>query len=365
MVRRTAAVLLSCWLCASCRAFDASLLEEDAGVDGSAPIDGGVDAGDAGPSCMPRRPPARPAAMDVDGAERVYALRDVEIVQGETWRMIGYDRDGLCSDGTEGSVECFPPGTASPEIDGEGGIDNAFGHRFSTAFLVTLDEDLQMQLRAEADRGNRAPLIRIRGWNGMDDDPTVEVTIAGSAAVEPETAGMACAATPASSGAMPAWDGTDCAWANITEFTTGDPDAPQVSDPAAFVAGGTLVTAIRDRASVFMPGMGLAMELRLTDAVLTARISEDGAALEEVTLAGRWGRNDLLASLDRLGICSGSSSYDLLSGSLDDTLDIRAMPGTGGPEAQCDALSIGLRWTGTPVTFAGLAPAEALPDPCM
>jgi hypothetical protein len=105
--------------------------------------------------------------------------------------------------------------------------------------------------------------------------------------------------------------------------------------------------------------------VRLTDAVLTARIAADGTALEEVTLAGRWSRLDLLASLDRLGLCTGTSSYDLLSGSLDDTLDIRAMPGTGGPEAQCDALSIALRWTGTPVTFAGLAPAEALPTPCM
>jgi hypothetical protein len=162
----------------------------------------------------------------------------------------------------------------------------------------------------------------------------------------------------------PLWDGSDCAWANRAEFITGDPDMPMVADSGAFVAGRTLVAAVRDRVAVILPGDDLALELRLTDAVLTARIAADGMALEEVTLAGRWGRSDLLMSLGQLGLCPGSMSRMLLSGSLDETLDIRAMPGTGGPEVNCDALSVALRWTGTPVTFAGVAAAEALPAPC-
>jgi hypothetical protein len=161
-----------------------------------------------------------------------------------------------------------------------------------------------------------------------------------------------------------AWDGTDCAWANTAEFTAGDPESPLISDTGAFVSGRTLVTAIRDRASLVLPGTGLAMELQLTDAVLTARISADGSALEDVTLAGRWGRVDLLGSLPQLGICAGSMPSMLLEGSLDETLDIRAMPGTGGSEVRCDALSTALRWRGTRVTWAGLAPAEPLAEPC-
>src|SRR5690349_9020549 len=97
MAMRTAGLAVLAALVGGCHAFDESLLRRDAGRDGGA-IDAGVDAaGDAGPSCRPRLPPARPGGDDVDGAERVYLLRDAVLVQGEDWRSTGFDLDGKCT----------------------------------------------------------------------------------------------------------------------------------------------------------------------------------------------------------------------------------------------------------------------------
>jgi hypothetical protein len=355
---------------AGCQAFDASLLRQDASVDaGPTPVDAGLDGGeiDSGPSCSLRRPPTRP--MGVDGAEtddRTFALRDVLLVQGDGWREIGWDRDALCSDGTPGGTyECVPPNRgAPPEPDGTGGIDNAFGNGFAMVLAVLLSEDLQMSLRAEAELGHRTPLVRMRGWNGTDEDPVVSVTIAGAAAVAANAGGGPCAPAPPMMGDPPEWGGNDCAWANSGEFTGGREDTPMLSDEGAWVSGRTLVAAIRDRGGVIMPGGALSMDVRLTDAVLTAEIAPDGTSLENVTLAGRWSRTDMLMSLDGLGICSGTSSYMLFSGRLDDRLDIRAMPGSGGEDVSCDALSFAVQYRGTAVRWAGLALAGPLPEPC-
>src|SRR5690606_17761315 len=66
--------------------------------------------------------------------------------------------------------------TAAPEIDGEGGIDNSFGHNLFPVVDLTVP-DLQETSRRYQQRGVGSVLIVVRGWNGEADDPRVQVVM--------------------------------------------------------------------------------------------------------------------------------------------------------------------------------------------
>lgn len=355
---------------AGCKAFDESLLHRDGGGGGDSgpPADGGADAesSDAGEACMPRHPPSAPAGSDTTGVERIWALRNVLLSQGEGWRGIGYDLDDLCSTGPGATFECQPPNMdLAEETDGEDGIDNVVGHRLIRSWMVFgATSDLEPDIRSEQTLGNRAVVVRIMGWNGLDDDPVVRVVLSGSAAIRSVAAGESCPADPSAADVPAAWDGNDCVWSDVADFLGGNEDTPRQYDEGGWVAGRTLVMSLRDRIPVVLVSPDRSLDLRLTDGVFTARISADGRTLEEATLAGRWSIVDILDTYARLGFCPGSEDRMFVAEALNDVADIRSAPGSGGKGAVCDALSIGIRLDGTAVRWGGLAPASPLPTPC-
>ena len=46
------------------------------------------------------------------------------------------------------------------------------------------------------------------------------------------------------------------------------------------------------------------------------------------------------------------------------TADVRGTPGTGGPGAICDAISVGLQFTGYPGKLGGLVSAQPATSQC-
>ena len=367
---------------AGCRVFEESLLrEDDAGaVVRDAGPDAGHDAGapplDAGPACELRHPPPRPATPD-DGSsteELIYALREIFVDQGESWATTGYDVDGLCSIGASPDVECVPPAaSATPEIDGEGGIDNVLGHQILPLILLEMP-DLPVWSVGDMTKGIGAPVIRIRGWNGEPDDARVDAVFAQSVFATPglPDGGLPDPEIPdggivyydgGSIPPEPNWDGNDYWWVRPEFFQDDDPERPFIRDDNAYVAGNVLVMRLPGRVPLIFSGPERALVVRLTDAVMTLQISDD-RTLASAILAGRWSVADATADIVHARVCMDSMTYRTFRRVLDLTADVRAVPGTGGEGALCDAVSIGTRFEGSRAKLGGVSALFDLPTPC-
>jgi hypothetical protein len=325
--------------------------------------DAGRDAGPPGP-CGSRRPPPRPTGADTGGTDIAFALRQVVLDQGAGWVDIGFDVDGLCTRVPTLARECAAPDGADPPVDGNDGIDNVFGQLlFPTVSLVT--PDLEETARAEQERGRGLPILRIFGWNGEPDDPRVDVHVVQAvfgAPGGPETTPPPPPMDPSTS--LPTWNGDDWFWVRRDAFVGDDLTRPLLRDDNAYVAGGLVVVRLPDRIDVVFPAMDYGVLVRLTDAIAVGRISADRTTLEDVVVAGRWSVNDLLSTARNIGVCPGSAQYNILLNQLDHIADVRSTAGTGGPGTMCDAVSLGVGFTGTRMRVAGLADGVPLADLC-
>jgi len=355
--------LLSLALAPGCRAFDESLL--DSGTT------------DAGPGCELRLPPVRPAGGEgPDVEEMVFAIRDLVVDQrDERWRTAGYDLDGLCTLTEMSPVECLPPSPSAPrETDGEGGTDNAMGHQIIPILIVAMP-NFEEESRGNQNVGLGVILIRIRGWNGAANDPLVDVTLTQSvigSSVE-YTDPIVTLDVDADQRLIingedwpvPAWDGNDVWWARADSFLERDIEQPRVRDDNAYVANHTLVMRLPDRFPIVLGGPTRAAQFILTDVVFTVRISADRQTVETSILAGRFDLTEFRRTIVSAGACPGTSDYASFSRVLDLAADVRAMPGSGGPTATCDAVSVGIPFeSGIRASIVGIIDGFGTPTPC-
>ena len=361
-----------------CSVFEESLLDTDAGTDaGRLALDAGSDASpDAGfdAACALTRPPVRPTASDgPDDAEVVIALRHLTVDQGdERWRTIGFDVDGLCTVPPELVAECVPRAASgmTPE-DGEGGIDNALGQSLLEVLLIAFPE-IPVDINRTTDAGNGVIVLRVRGWNGAPDDPNVTVMMAqsrfGTSALD--DGGIPDASTaviyPDGGGLPPppAWDGRDAFWLAVDSFVDEDASRPRVEVSGAYVAEGTLVVPVPDGIELAFLGRERGFFFRVIDAVFAIELPTDGTTVPRAVVGGRWPVAHVLDALPLYGVCEGSDQYRQFQRLADLTADVRAVPGTGGPGAVCDALSIGVAFDGVVARIGGIASFRDNPTPC-
>ena len=325
-------------LLGGCSVLDPSLLPEgDAGPAVDAPpaedAPSAPDSGGSGAVCMgtpSRTPPARPAGEDADGPEVVFALKEVLLNQRAEWQNIGFDLDGLCSEPPVPMIECEPPNApdVSPLLDGNAGIDNAFGGElFPTIELVFPELDTTAAESAEVGVG--AVILWLRGWNGTANDPRVDVTLSQSVTGTSGTAEQTEAPEaeigedylPYAPGTMdqlpePAWDGNDWLWLREETFFMGALDRPRVRDDNAYVADGQLVLRLPDRVEIVFAGDGRGIRVKLSDAVAVGTFNEDLTRLEPVTFGGRWSIIDLLDTASSIGGGSGDDARGVRGGVL-------------------------------------------------
>lgn len=358
--------LLALGSLAGCVAYDPALVQRDASP----------DMGGNG-TCTPHHAPGRPAGDDTSMAGDVsFGLRDVVLNQSAALaRMTGYDLDDFCTDDTNHASECNPGMGGRVPTDGDDGIDNQFGAALYPIVEAAVP-GLEMRARAAQTAGNGLPVLRLRGWNGTMNDPVVDVTI--TAAVF-STMGTGLTMAPAVTIADPAhqtladgspvpppvWDGQDFAWVRNDSFLGGDLDMPLVRDQQAYVNDGLVVAHLPARVDITFPTDTVGVLVRLTDAVATGQLSEDGLMLTNVIVAGRWAINDLLTTAENIGLCRGSGQYSVLNNTLIRDGDVRSTPPMpGDPVLDCDALSIGVSFTGFRMRIAGITPGLVISDQC-
>jgi hypothetical protein len=359
-------VVILASLACGCRVYDPGLLERDAG-----PGDG---------TCEGRVPPARPDGDGPDVPELVFGLRDVILNQesGDAWRDIGFNLDGFCTRSPDYVTECQPVDAPRPMSDGNDGIDNVFGSDLfplvEASVMAKSMRSLEETARAAQLAGVGLPVLRLRNWNGTPNDRSVNVTItqavfsvpAESDGSEPEVevVDFTPQRTDGTAFGAPAWDGTDYVWAREDTFLAGDVDQPLVFDDNAYVVDNQVVTRLPDRVELLFPADGVGVVVSLTGAVAVGRISEDRSRLDDVIVAGRWSRLDLLRTAEIVGVCMGTGQYNVLELRLAAIMDVRSRLGSGGPDVECDAVSLGVGFTGYRMRWGQLTPGRELSSGC-
>lgn len=361
-------VLLVAGVCVTgCSVYDPALL-----ADGGARDAGRHDSGPVCTTCPAGRPPVRPAGPDGDGPEVLYALRGIQLIQSsDRWRTIGYDLDGLDTQDVSDPVECISAAGRDPETDGEGGIDNAFGH-LVTPLLRVADPQIEQEAQTNETFGLGALLLRVTGWNGERNDSLVNVTLSQSVFGTPKVSGVIPDASVPDGGViydsgvppLPRWDGEDAWWGRSDSFFGGDITRPRIADDNAYIADGTIVMRLPDRREIIFSGDTRGVVFKLTDATLTAHVLPDGNTVDSAVLSGRWAANDILDAIPYINVCPGSSNYMLLQNILDTSVDVRSTPGSGGPGVMCDALSVGIGFSGMRASWAGIADGFLVENRC-
>ena len=324
----------------------------DVGPPPDASGDANIDAPDSGPPVIGRRPPPRPPASTEgdDTSARVWALKDVVLDQsGDIWRTIGWNLDEVETESIMDFHPCTPPDAPVPPLDGIAGTDNAFGKSILSQ-IIMFNSAFEANAREEMEEGE-AILVSLRGWNGEDDDPQVEVTMI-----------QALGVNRADGEPLPQWDGDDRWIQADTSFVGGNPDVPQIFNDNAYVADRMIVFQLPDRRPITLPWVDSnRFDLFLIDAMLTGTISEDGQRLEQVWLTGRYPTVELNMAWEIAGLCEGTASRAIIDMLLASELDIRDPVGSGtGPSVTCNAISLALELTGY---LADLDAIASPPDP--
>jgi hypothetical protein len=353
-----------------CNVFDPSLIDDDGDLGQSSDMEPPTE--DMGSTEGLRKVPPRPDVEDGDSVEPVlFALRDVLLNQdGERWREIGLDLDGVDTQLPVPESECVPPDdTAEVPTDGEEGIDNVFGAELFPVVSLAIP-DLQQRARENQLSGLGTILLRASEWNGTANDPRVSIELsqaAGGTSADPSTVefdenhdlvNTADGLEPPA----PNWDGNDNFWARDDAFFDGE---PLIRDDNAYINDGVVVMRLPDRIDIlFFVGDDAGINVQLTDAYAFATLDDEQVDLTTATVAGRWRVIDLINSGDNIGVCQDSAERAIVENQLDKIADVRATPGTGGPGVACDAVSIGVTFTGKRANFIDLGPSRPLPNPC-
>lgn len=332
------------------------------------------DAAEPSPS---RQPPERPAGADdgIDVGEIAFGLREVSLDQGDGWREIGYDLDHRDTQAPDYASECRPPGVPRPPTDGVDGIDNVFGDKLYPLVELTVP-GLEASARSAQEDGYGLPVIRITGWNGTPNDSQIRMVLT-TAVFSTSAQGVDDATPPVVDVRghrdvyidgepipLPTWDHRDWIWVRSDSYVGADLDHPVISDDSAYVRDGVMVARLPAGVDILFPADTTGVLVRLTDAIATGVLQEDGDIF--VTVAGRWSVVDLLSTAENVGICRGTSQYSILEGQINRIADLRREPTRPGDptDLRCDALSIGVTFAGTRSRVAGLAEGAPVVNQC-
>lgn len=302
------------------------------------------------------------------------------------WKDLGFDLDGLCTNSESCpsvplELSCQSRGALVPQ-DGNQCRDNTFGRLENEAVsLPSLGRKYGLSNEAfncGLCRGQFNFVIKISDWNATPNDSNVRLDFYPSPGIQRE-ATWECAAGPDRT-----WRGNGCwtlddAFAIQAGTTDGDrlvdgelPDAI-LNDPGAFVRDGYVVGQLPPNALFWFPSDANQpsqinnFPLKMQGGVVAGRLVKDGDTwrMEDGTIAGRAKKDDLIGGFELLGLCSSTAGldYDTMVTFVGTYADVLAN-GSNSPEAECDALSVGIGFKARQAAFATtdtFVPAAELP----
>ena len=328
--------------------------------------------------CALARWPDRPAVADVDGGgavEFVNAVRTLDFGVGREAgvpRDFGFDLDGVCTcapdRGRAGVESCrVPPGTAA-HCDLDEGRDTTAAS-LVLGFSQVSNAFSQDEVNGALRDGYYGLLFRVTKYNGLADDPNVEVAVFGSGGND----GVQDGGRPG----RPRDDGTD-RWTIDPSYLQGGsapPFIPLYRDVNAYVSNHRLVATMDFPVSFSgLVGGVASIMIDLTDSVVVGTIVRDGESyrIDRGTVAGRWQTTKLLTSLEVIPdpfadggfLCGPSTTYALAKELVCSGQDIVSNLRRDNTGAPCDAVSLSIDFTSRPAVLGEVVPPPARPKPC-
>lgn len=350
-----------------------SLTVDTDGLTGATPADAATEAAaeDAGvDGCVPARWPSRPppSSAATDAVEIVAALDSLDFGTGRDGGVpptFGYDLDGVCTCASPTALStCVAPDSGAPPCDLADGRDNNVAlilDKFARASTAFQPAQTNAALRA----GEFGLLVRVRGYNGLADDSSVEVALFGSAGTERDDAGVP---------KPPVGDGHDRWTVDPASLVggTAPPYVPVAADTNAYVSQFKLVATVDFRIAVGV-GTGVSV-VDLKGSVVVGKLVKQaiGYRVEEGIVAGRWPTSKLLPSLEVFPdpldpsrfLCGDSPAYpivkDLVCSARDIVSDVK-QDNTGAP---CDAVSVGIEFSAAPAELGAVLTPPPRAKPC-
>lgn len=325
---------------------------------------------------VPPPPPHESTSSADDNVTRTFALHDISLTRNE----VGAPPIGLNLDERitldPGDIECSPPDTTvDPILDGEDGIDNAFGARILPTLPLAapcLEDDIALH----HGRGRGTLLLIVRHWNGEANDARVDVTITHAThgtSADPEDVMFGgvdetdlVLLSNTSPAPAPTWTGDDNWFVDRRDFNAREQSGFDIDNPknplqGAYVANDVLVVPLLDRLPIEVLAGTASLELKLTDAHIVAQLDDSRTAIANGVIAGRHAVSDLVSSLPNLHVCGLLA--DGQEAAFNQAADVMSIPGTGAPEAICNSLSMGIPFKAVAGEVVGFGPEDSLPAP--
>lgn len=334
--------------------------------------------------------PARPSAdtsSENDSQSLSLAAYDIEMIQeGERWREVGYNLDGVETYGENGISSCNPPKPdASPPEDGENGIDNQFGAKVTPLLKIVLPTAL-CEMAGSHFAGHGTFAATIEKWNGTPNDARLTAYISSAVhglstpdGIEPDPSSLSWEPLEGGDGfellvdgepaRPPCFDGNDFFYPSSDDELMRPADAqgnrlPRVIDTEAYMVDNTIVARVPLGHSLTIMSLFRSLPARIGGGFIIATFDEDYERVAEGTLVGRFLQENIADVAPHIGACNETllGPFRSIIGS---SVDIMADPTRDHMNETCDAISIGIQFKAVRVNISStLGPEWAPPKRC-
>jgi hypothetical protein len=294
------------------------------------------DGAGASPACVPRALPPRPSStLDEPRLSFISVLRRMDLESPPGFDFPYYDLDGMCT-------TCPDSGATSSCVaraevcDDPDGVDRSLNKVLAPIFATT-NSDITTALL----EGRAGVLVQVSDYNGLADDPLVNVEFFFSVGLEGGDGAAPIA---------PKFDGTDV-YTILPSCFEGDQPRWRAS---GYVNRGRLITKLSDTVE-----LATNFALPIAESVVVADIVEkDGKRwLSKGTWGGRVNANQLLTGLANttvasVALCNDPSTFASVKKVICDAADITTVNPTP-PGSRCDALTLAGALEGAPAERLG------------
>lgn len=309
--------------------------------------------------CDHARPPPKPSGADLPGDQTIVVVaKRFDVGTGDVGAPVGFDLDNACSCPVVAET-CIG---RKQHCDNPGGRDNATGSLFNTllGLPTAIKLDFVERINSSIRMGKNTILIRVTGFNGTSDDPSVIVSVYASLGL----------LDGAGKYVKPDFKENE-QWALDDRQFPLSTSVPNATTLDAYVADGKLVANLAitldlsDDFSIALTGSTLQGDLSLTG----------NAGKPTITgglITGRWPVSDILRVAGKVGledggtpICENAGAYATLKNFVCEETDLVADRARDKTGAACDALSAGIVFEAGPASLGAVkkgTPSNDCPD---